>query len=180
MNLLVWGNFCHRLTLIVPPPPLCLQRVVKADIVNYSQDTMARTVNTPRSSMCLVQWRLLAFPSCKRTHARTHARPPARFKLRCEALFSQCWIPQLSAIIQLVPCGPVCLRFILEDCIVPSSLAEKMASKFTKKRTRLLFFYYFFYYLYSWCRILEDATSKILKYKLPQLSNLMLFKRDIT
>ncbi|CAM9166939.1 unnamed protein product, partial [Lampetra planeri] len=31
------------------------QRVVKADIVNYSQDTVARTVNTPRSSMCVVQ-----------------------------------------------------------------------------------------------------------------------------
>lgn len=35
-------------------PPL--QRVVKADIVNYSQDTMARTVNPPRSSMCALQW----------------------------------------------------------------------------------------------------------------------------
>lgn len=33
-----------------------LQRVVKADIVNYSQDTMARTVNPPRSSMCVLQW----------------------------------------------------------------------------------------------------------------------------
>lgn len=32
-----------------------LQRVVKADIVNYSQDTMARTVNPPRSSMCALQ-----------------------------------------------------------------------------------------------------------------------------
>ncbi|KAF0039955.1 hypothetical protein F2P81_008190 [Scophthalmus maximus] len=31
------------------------QRVVKADIVNYSQDTVARTVNPPRSSMCVVQ-----------------------------------------------------------------------------------------------------------------------------
>ncbi|XP_019725652.1 ras-related protein Rab-28 isoform X2 [Hippocampus comes] len=31
------------------------QRVVKADIVNYSQDMVARTVNTPRSSMCAVQ-----------------------------------------------------------------------------------------------------------------------------
>uniref|UniRef100_A0A8C6UJ17 Ras-related protein Rab-28 n=1 Tax=Neogobius melanostomus TaxID=47308 RepID=A0A8C6UJ17_9GOBI len=31
------------------------QRVVKADIVNYSQDSVARTVNPPRSSMCVVQ-----------------------------------------------------------------------------------------------------------------------------
>ncbi|XP_076844137.1 LOW QUALITY PROTEIN: ras-related protein Rab-28 [Brachyhypopomus gauderio] len=31
------------------------QRVVKADIVNYSQESVARTVNPPRSSMCIVQ-----------------------------------------------------------------------------------------------------------------------------
>uniref|UniRef100_A0AAZ3RFT7 Ras-related protein Rab-28 n=1 Tax=Oncorhynchus tshawytscha TaxID=74940 RepID=A0AAZ3RFT7_ONCTS len=31
------------------------QRVVKADIVNYSQEPVARTVNPPRSSMCAVQ-----------------------------------------------------------------------------------------------------------------------------
>ncbi|KAM9457310.1 ras-related protein Rab-28 isoform 1-T1 [Clarias gariepinus] len=31
------------------------QRVVKADIVNYSQESVARTVNAPRSSMCVVQ-----------------------------------------------------------------------------------------------------------------------------
>ncbi|XP_077957790.1 ras-related protein Rab-28 isoform X2 [Gasterosteus aculeatus] len=31
------------------------QRVVKADIVNYSQDAAARTPNPPRSSMCVVQ-----------------------------------------------------------------------------------------------------------------------------
>ncbi|KAG7224813.1 hypothetical protein INR49_013526 [Caranx melampygus] len=31
------------------------QRVVKADIVNYSQDSVTRTVNPPRSSMCVVQ-----------------------------------------------------------------------------------------------------------------------------
>lgn len=32
------------------------QRVVKADIVNYSQEPVTRTVNPPRSSMCAVQW----------------------------------------------------------------------------------------------------------------------------
>nr|XP_033804956.1 ras-related protein Rab-28 isoform X2 [Geotrypetes seraphini] len=31
------------------------QRVVKADIVNYSQEPVTRTVNPPRSSMCAVQ-----------------------------------------------------------------------------------------------------------------------------
>ena len=31
------------------------QRVVKADIVNYNQEPMSRTVNPPRSSMCAVQ-----------------------------------------------------------------------------------------------------------------------------
>ncbi|XP_053505724.1 ras-related protein Rab-28 isoform X4 [Ictalurus furcatus] len=31
------------------------QRVVKADIVNYSQELVARTVNAPRSSMCVIQ-----------------------------------------------------------------------------------------------------------------------------
>lgn len=31
------------------------QRVVKADIVNYSQEPVARTVNPPRSSICVVQ-----------------------------------------------------------------------------------------------------------------------------
>jgi Ras-related protein Rab-28 len=31
------------------------QRVVKADIVNYNQEPMSRTVNRPRSSMCAVQ-----------------------------------------------------------------------------------------------------------------------------
>ncbi|XP_037685333.1 ras-related protein Rab-28 isoform X2 [Choloepus didactylus] len=31
------------------------QRVVKADIVNYNQESMSRTVNPPRSSMCAVQ-----------------------------------------------------------------------------------------------------------------------------
>ncbi|XP_041706012.1 ras-related protein Rab-28-like isoform X2 [Coregonus clupeaformis] len=31
------------------------QRVVKADIVNYSQEPVTRTVNPPRSSMCVVQ-----------------------------------------------------------------------------------------------------------------------------
>ncbi|NXF38033.1 RAB28 protein, partial [Nyctibius bracteatus] len=31
------------------------QRVVKADIVNYSQEPATRTVNPPRSSMCAVQ-----------------------------------------------------------------------------------------------------------------------------
>ncbi|XP_048220088.1 ras-related protein Rab-28 [Perognathus longimembris pacificus] len=31
------------------------QRVVKADIVNYSQEPVSRTVNRPRSSMCAVQ-----------------------------------------------------------------------------------------------------------------------------
>uniref|UniRef100_A0A8B9F1Z7 Ras-related protein Rab-28 n=1 Tax=Amazona collaria TaxID=241587 RepID=A0A8B9F1Z7_9PSIT len=31
------------------------QRVVKADIVNYSQEPVPRTVNPPRSSMCAVQ-----------------------------------------------------------------------------------------------------------------------------
>ncbi|KAI4888377.1 hypothetical protein NFI96_010910 [Prochilodus magdalenae] len=30
-------------------------RVVKADIVNYSQESVARTVNPPRSSMCVIQ-----------------------------------------------------------------------------------------------------------------------------
>ncbi|ELW68981.1 Ras-related protein Rab-28 [Tupaia chinensis] len=30
-------------------------RVVKADIVNYNQEPMSRTVNPPRSSMCAVQ-----------------------------------------------------------------------------------------------------------------------------
>lgn len=51
-----------------------LQRVVKADIVNYSQDTMARTVNPPRSSMCALQW---TPPStCQHTQ-------------RCKIVFSQ-------------------------------------------------------------------------------------------
>lgn len=133
---------------------------------------MARTVNTPRSSMCLVQWRLLAFPSCKCTHARTHACPHA---LRCKAVFSQCWIPQLSAIIQVVPCAPVCLCFSWEHGIIPSSLAENVVSKFTRNTPGS----HFLYCSYSWCRILEEATSEILKYKLPKLSNLMLFKHDI-
>lgn len=31
------------------------QRVVKADIVNYSQEPVTRTVNPPRSSMCAIQ-----------------------------------------------------------------------------------------------------------------------------
>ncbi|KAK1199712.1 RAB28 protein, partial [Pygoscelis papua] len=31
------------------------QRVVKADIVNYSQEPVTRTINPPRSSMCAVQ-----------------------------------------------------------------------------------------------------------------------------
>ena len=31
------------------------QRVVKADIVNYNQEPMSRTVNPTRSSMCAVQ-----------------------------------------------------------------------------------------------------------------------------
>ncbi|TEA34257.1 hypothetical protein DBR06_SOUSAS9310034, partial [Sousa chinensis] len=31
------------------------QRVVKADIVNYNQEPMSRTVNPPRSSVCAVQ-----------------------------------------------------------------------------------------------------------------------------
>ncbi|XP_056328676.1 ras-related protein Rab-28 isoform X1 [Danio aesculapii] len=31
------------------------QQVVKADIVNYSQESVARAVNTPRSSMCVIQ-----------------------------------------------------------------------------------------------------------------------------
>lgn len=31
------------------------QHVVKADIVNYSQESVARTVNPPRSSMCIIQ-----------------------------------------------------------------------------------------------------------------------------
>ncbi|KAG1934652.1 ras-related protein Rab-28 [Pimephales promelas] len=31
------------------------QHVVKADIVNYSQETVARAVNPPRSSMCVIQ-----------------------------------------------------------------------------------------------------------------------------
>uniref|UniRef100_A0A8C3DNY4 RAB28, member RAS onco family n=1 Tax=Corvus moneduloides TaxID=1196302 RepID=A0A8C3DNY4_CORMO len=31
------------------------QRVVKADIVNYSQEPVTRSVNPPRSSMCAVQ-----------------------------------------------------------------------------------------------------------------------------
>ncbi|XP_041433756.1 ras-related protein Rab-28-like [Xenopus laevis] len=31
------------------------QRVVKADIVNYSQEPVTRTVNPPRSSMCTIQ-----------------------------------------------------------------------------------------------------------------------------
>uniref|UniRef100_A0A452T0Z6 Ras-related protein Rab-28 n=1 Tax=Ursus maritimus TaxID=29073 RepID=A0A452T0Z6_URSMA len=31
------------------------QRVVKADIVNYNQEPVSRTVNPPRSSMCAVQ-----------------------------------------------------------------------------------------------------------------------------
>ncbi|KAJ7329478.1 hypothetical protein JRQ81_015652 [Phrynocephalus forsythii] len=31
------------------------QSVVKADIVNYSQEPVTRTVNSPRSSMCAVQ-----------------------------------------------------------------------------------------------------------------------------
>lgn len=35
---------------------LLWQRVVKADIVNYSQEPVTRTVNPPRSSMCAVQW----------------------------------------------------------------------------------------------------------------------------
>ncbi|XP_056328680.1 ras-related protein Rab-28 isoform X3 [Danio aesculapii] len=30
-------------------------QVVKADIVNYSQESVARAVNTPRSSMCVIQ-----------------------------------------------------------------------------------------------------------------------------
>lgn len=32
-----------------------ITRVVKADIVNYSQESVARTVNPPRSSMCIIQ-----------------------------------------------------------------------------------------------------------------------------
>ncbi|KAM3832106.1 ras-related protein Rab-28 isoform 6-T6 [Vipera latastei] len=32
-----------------------LQNVVKADIVNYSQEPATRTVNSPRSSMCTIQ-----------------------------------------------------------------------------------------------------------------------------
>lgn len=35
---------------------LLWQRVVKADIVNYSQEPVTRTVNPPRSSMCAIQW----------------------------------------------------------------------------------------------------------------------------
>ncbi|XP_016113252.1 ras-related protein Rab-28-like [Sinocyclocheilus grahami] len=31
------------------------QHVVKADIVNYSQESVARAVNPPRSSMCNIQ-----------------------------------------------------------------------------------------------------------------------------
>ncbi|NP_956046.1 ras-related protein Rab-28 [Danio rerio] len=31
------------------------QQVVKADIVNYSQESVARAVNPPRSSMCVIQ-----------------------------------------------------------------------------------------------------------------------------
>uniref|UniRef100_A0A6I8PC61 RAB28, member RAS onco family n=1 Tax=Ornithorhynchus anatinus TaxID=9258 RepID=A0A6I8PC61_ORNAN len=31
------------------------QRVVKADIVNYSQEPVSRTINPPRSSMCAIQ-----------------------------------------------------------------------------------------------------------------------------
>ncbi|XP_059378261.1 ras-related protein Rab-28-like isoform X1 [Carassius carassius] len=31
------------------------QLVVKADIVNYSQETLTRTLNPPRSSMCIIQ-----------------------------------------------------------------------------------------------------------------------------
>lgn len=44
--------FCFSLLLCF----LLWQRVVKADIVNYSQEPVTRTVNPPRSSMCAVQW----------------------------------------------------------------------------------------------------------------------------
>lgn len=71
------------------------------------------------------------------------------------------------------PCGPVCLCFSWEDCIVLSSLAEKMVLKFTREEPGSDFWYYLY------LRCLEEATSKISKYKLPKLSNLMLFKHEI-
>ena len=57
------GSVCvEALGRAVPtaaPDTLCvhvvLQRVVKADIVNYSQDPVARPANPQRSSMCVVQ-----------------------------------------------------------------------------------------------------------------------------
>lgn len=40
------------------------QNVVKADIVNYSQEPATRTVNSPRSSMCTIQWAFSLFVQC--------------------------------------------------------------------------------------------------------------------
>lgn len=70
---------------------VCLQRVVKADIVNYSQEPMARTVNPPRSSMCTIQWPPL---SCNH-HPYLHppSLPPTHTPL--PSCPSGCWKPPL-------------------------------------------------------------------------------------
>lgn len=57
---------------------------MKADIVNYNQEPVSRTVNPPRSSVCAIQW--ARFPSVSRVLAALGSggrRAPG-------AVFSQC------------------------------------------------------------------------------------------